>query len=740
MENLRVSVIINTHNRAYHLKRLLDCLAKQTYDSFEVVVVNGPSTDHTEQVLAAYSSAIRIENCPKVNLCMSRNIGVRAAAGEILVFIDDDAVPGNRHWLANLCKQFEDPTVGAVGGQSYRMNGDHEFSKGTFSIWGESSSINTASIMPYEMDGEHFNGVIGCNCAFRKEAIRKVGGFDEYYVYFLDETDLCYRIAMEGYQIVHNDRALVYHEAAGGANRKTQYHLNWRVIARSRGYFVVKATEGKGLSDAERREAAEKSCSQWLTDFKWMLSAEKITKSDYKDFFAELKEGMREGIEDGFAKQRMLAGEMPSMQGTFKRYDKAISKDVMNICFYCADDVLNPIGGVATYTKALAEGLSKRGHNIYIITEGKDERITNVDGVNICYVMPELIPVDELIGLRLAQEKLNFSYACFAKLQQLKDTFFIDVVESPIWDSPGLVTSYLEKDVPLATRLQTPLKMVIDTFQMVESLDLGMLMEFETALMDKSERIITISDCVENTIRELYHYEFKQEVSKNYLGIKPKTVFQTTREKNDGRLIVFFIGRLERRKGIDSIIKAIPGLMEKYPNLEFHIAGDCNIFDEVIGDTYRNRFLRDNKGKKWLKRVQFMGKISDSKKEQEYADCDIFISPSLYESFGIIFIEAMRYAKPVIGCRVGGMQEVIVDGETGLLCQPGDVVDFERCLDKMLRDVHLRERMGNAGRVRLYEFFSESVMCQRCESIYREMQKDAGNRQTAHCLAGTCLS
>lgn len=116
-----------------------------------------------------------------------------------------------------------------------------------------------------------------------------------------------------------------------------------------------------------------------------------------------------------------------------------------------------------------------------------------------------------------------------------------------------------------------------------------------------------------------------------------------------------------------------------------------------------------------------MGKVSDEVKEQEYAECDVFVSPSLYESFGIIFIEAMRYAKPVIGCKAGGMQEVIADGETGLLCKPGDAADFERCLDRLLSDATLREKMGKAGLERLSQKFTETAMCKRCEEIYRDM-------------------
>lgn len=716
----KVSVIINTHNRAYHLKRLLDCLTRQTYDEFEVIVVNGPSTDHTEQVLKDYGEAIRVETCPEVNLCMSRNIGVRAAAGEIVAFIDDDAVPGGPAWLEELCKPFRDRTVGAVGGQSYRMNGLHEFSRGTFTIWAGGKSVNIKSLPPQKKTAEEFNGVIGCNCAFRRSAVVEAGGFDEYYTYFLDETDLCYRIAMLGYQIAHSDAALVYHEAAGGANRKSQYHLNWRVIARSRGYYVMKATEDRGLTVEERRKGAMDACGLLGTEFDWMLSEKKITRSDYKQFNKDMEEGRDEGIAAGLSDERKLIWDIAVRNNAFKRFDKSVANDHLNICYYCEDDPLHPIGGTAVHTTALCYGFIKKGHNVYIITRGKEETISNVNGINCCYVVPEDLQIPELLGLPNSNAKLNFSYACFAKLQQLKKYFYVDVVESPIWDSYGLVTTYLERDVPLTVRLQTPMKMWLKTFQEEATSDIEMLVEYESAMLDYADHIIAVSDCVKETIEELYEMKFKQPVTKDYDGLDPTRKAEPQREKDDGKLIVFFVGRLERRKGIDSILAAAPTLLEKYPDLELHLAGDCEIVDDVIGDTYKHWFLKKNRGAKWLRRVRFMGRISDEQKEQEFADCDVFVSPSLYESFGLIFVEAMRYGKPVIGCNAGGMREVIEDGVTGLLCEPEDPASFEQCLDRLLSDPDLRVSMGKAGLERMHRMFTDTVMCEQCEKIYRE--------------------
>ena len=89
---LRVSVVINTYNRGPSLRHTLHALRYQTHDAFEVIAVNGPSTDDTLAVLAEFPD-VRVAHCPEVHLCKSRNVGVAEAAGDLVAFIDDDALP-----------------------------------------------------------------------------------------------------------------------------------------------------------------------------------------------------------------------------------------------------------------------------------------------------------------------------------------------------------------------------------------------------------------------------------------------------------------------------------------------------------------------------------------------------------------------------------------------------------------------------------------------------------------------
>src|SRR5689334_12230016 len=117
---MKFSVVINTYNRARLLRQALHSLDYQDYDDFEVVVVDGPSTDGTDEVIAEYAArgAIKAGKCPERNLSISRNIGISMTAGDVVAFMDDDAVP-ERGWLSGLARTFKEHGASGVGGPVY---------------------------------------------------------------------------------------------------------------------------------------------------------------------------------------------------------------------------------------------------------------------------------------------------------------------------------------------------------------------------------------------------------------------------------------------------------------------------------------------------------------------------------------------------------------------------------------------------------------------------------------------
>ena len=105
----------------------------------------------------------------------------------------------------------------------------------------------------------------------------------------------------------------------------------------------------------------------------------------------------------------------------------------------------------------------------------------------------------------------------------------------------------------------------------------------------------------------------------------------------------------------------------------------------------------------------------------KYAACDIFIAPSKYESFGLIFIEAMCFGKPTVAYSVGGAAELIRDGIEGLLASPDDPAKLAACVTRLVEDADLRERIGANARATYEAKFTTELMLDRLEAYYRRV-------------------
>lgn len=106
---------------------------------------------------------------------------------------------------------------------------------------------------------------------------------------------------------------------------------------------------------------------------------------------------------------------------------------------------------------------------------------------------------------------------------------------------------------------------------------------------------------------------------------------------------------------------------------------------------------------------------------------DAFVHPSLWEGFGRVFLEAMAARLPVVATEVGAIPEIVVDGETGLLCPPEDPGSLTEAMVSLARRPERAQRMGEKGFQRLREHFSVEAMIDRHESLYRELLTDEGS-------------
>jgi glycosyltransferase involved in cell wall biosynthesis len=164
-----ISVIVPTLNEEKYLPRCLKSLVNQTWDRpFEVLVVDGGSTDETVRVAKRYADKVLVK--PKSPVGAARNLGAKAARGDILAFIDADTI-ANPQWLSSVDEAFrENPTIVGLTGPTLPYDG-HLSDSITYRLW----TIYLQRLLLY-LEMPH---VIGFNCAYRRGPFLSVGGFDE---------------------------------------------------------------------------------------------------------------------------------------------------------------------------------------------------------------------------------------------------------------------------------------------------------------------------------------------------------------------------------------------------------------------------------------------------------------------------------------------------------------------------------------------------------------------------------
>ncbi|HEX9340813.1 MAG TPA: glycosyltransferase [Thermoplasmata archaeon] len=196
----KFSVVVCTYNGASTIRDTLEALRNLDYPSFEVIVVNDGSTDGTAQIISSYP--YRVIHEENQGLSRARNIGIAAATGEMVAFIDDDAYP-DPHWLRFLALSFMEAKYAAVGGPNLAPSTDG---------WRAGAIANAPggpnAVLLTDRTAEH---IPGCNMAFRKSALEAIGGFDPVFRTAGDDVDLCWRLRDRGEVIGYSAAAVVWH-------------------------------------------------------------------------------------------------------------------------------------------------------------------------------------------------------------------------------------------------------------------------------------------------------------------------------------------------------------------------------------------------------------------------------------------------------------------------------------------------------------------------------------------------
>ena len=174
--------------------------------------------------------------------------------------------------------------------------------------------------------------------------------------------------------------------------------------------------------------------------------------------------------------------------------------------------------------------------------------------------------------------------------------------------------------------------------------------------------------------------------------------------------IIGLIGDVGEAKGHPLLLSAIPEILAHCPSAHFVFVGHrhADAFACLL-ETATRLGITD--------RLHFLGARSDI--ARLLASMDILAVPSRWETFGLVVIEAMAMGTPVVAARVGGLPEIVVDGETGVLVERGPAA-FAQALVALLQNPSRRARMGMAGQARVQELFTADAMLDRIEDVYEE--------------------
>jgi glycosyltransferase involved in cell wall biosynthesis len=164
--------------------------------------------------------------------------------------------------------------------------------------------------------------------------------------------------------------------------------------------------------------------------------------------------------------------------------------------------------------------------------------------------------------------------------------------------------------------------------------------------------------------------------------------------------VVLAVARLYKRKGLSQLIKVWPEILRSKPGAVLNIIGD-GLEMENLQNLARELGLRDS--------VKFIGDVRSGKTlAGYYAGCDVFCLPSLHETFGLVFLEAMAAGKPVVALNCTAVPEVVRDGVDGILAPPGDDKALFSAVVSLLENESLSREMGERGKRRVGENFDWS--------------------------------
>ncbi|MBS0657430.1 MAG: glycosyltransferase [Verrucomicrobia bacterium] len=719
--DLRGSIIICTCNRRHWLELTLATLARIDMRNFELVIVVAPSQDGTLEWLREHATYAKIVETEVLNLCVSRNLGIAAAAGEVVIFLDDDAYPLIEDWAQNFLDMFARDTagrLGALGGTVlHKATNGREFYRGVISYSGLGYGVWTEAAYP---PPGYFRAVQGCNCAFRRSALVEIGGFEPYMMSYLDENEVTCRLQAAGYRVEFLPHNAVRHLQAPNHLRTSSNEVAWDMTLRSWMFFGMKYGKQSKWQNF-RRSFRENWQAYHTKEMIRRYRAAGATPEQKRTLLRQWFRGNWEGTRDGLRRPRHIE-RFEEAAPPFQPFSPPPAQAPRKLRVLLIDANI-PAGttpsGTGRQMLDLGNALYLRGHEVHLLTaDSNAQRVERYD------FFVHAIEYQSHEGVQLISPgvdgRIQYTTDVYAKILKLKAMDMApDIIFTTNWDfsAPALLTRQI---APLVLCTVTSIAQLTELGEKIRDDDMELCIKLDEWQIDQAPAIVASSDGIVDNYKTIYGMDLRAKplFRKIPLGVYP-TYWPKKREKTGVKKLTW-VSRLSQRKGAGDFLEALPKLLEQFPDWEAHLCGDDRVpfIDEQTSGPLKEEFLARHRSAPWLRRVFFHGMVSDPLLHHHYSTSDIMVCASWSESFGLIYHEAMQYGVPVVGCLTGGVPEVVADGVEGILVPVRDPVALGQALAKLMADDVLREKLGQNARVRVKERDNAFVYAQRMEEMF----------------------
>ncbi len=387
-------------------------------------------------------------------------------------------------------------------------------------------------------------------------------------------------------------------------------------------------------------------------------------------------------------------------------------------------------GGIATYTKQAISVLARMGHDVEVFC-GTSE-------INSYYFF-ETVRINK-VNASNHEHFVDSVVSVFSQRHNIKP---FDVIEVPEINGNAIRIKHNYPHLPLLVKLHTPAFLVVQ----LNNYSISKLVKFRYFIGSirrgrfrfystyhnkeedvdyiqtiQADHIVSPSISLKEKIIEFWG------IGSIHIGIVPNLYVPSDLLLNypvnkNNNSTVLFIGKLNEHKGLVNLVKAIPRVVSKFPNVKFKLVGADGFFSKK--NIPMSQYIK-NELKGFENNFLIIGPIENEEIQLELGNSEICVFPSMWENFPMVCLEAMSAGCSIIGSNNGGMSEMLAN-DAGILINPKSPWEIANAINDLLEDNNLRHRLGLNARLNVLNSYNEKIIGDLMLDSYLEAINNCSN-------------